>query len=59
LRGSRPVLGEAEGEIPSVYSTLKIRGFSSAPKRADVASILLLSNNSCFQIFYSQHFDFI
>jgi hypothetical protein len=27
LRGSRPVLGGAEGEIPSVYSTLKIRVF--------------------------------
>ena len=33
LRGSRPVLGGAEGEIPSVYSTLKNRCFSSSRMR--------------------------
>jgi len=33
VRGSRPVLGGAEGEIPSVYSALEIRVLFSSLKR--------------------------
>ena len=41
MRGSRPVLGGAEGEIPSVYPPLKIKVFSSFWKEVTFRRILV------------------
>ena len=39
MRGSRPVLGGAEGEIPSVYSPLKIRVFFQLLKEVKMGAL--------------------